>query len=150
MDTIAATTDNPAEPVSVENSNQKWSGLCAVAECMVRHLGNGGMPLKWAFPIGRGNFSRMAVQIMYGEKQEAQTLTLDYKDTRETNRWRREMRAINAWLRASPITSIVEDDSRAIRLDKDGQPIEPYRRTLRRIFNNRDWNAGGGCMTVSG
>ena len=67
---------------------------------------------------------------------------LDYKDTRDTKRWRREMRAINAWLAAAPIT-ITEDHRRIIRLDKEGQPIEPYRRTLRRIFNNEDWNAGG-------
>jgi hypothetical protein len=68
---------------------------------------------------------------------------LEYEDTRDTKRWRREMRAINAWLTAAPITIVTEGDHRAIRLDKDGQPIESYRRTLRRVFNNEDWNAGG-------
>jgi hypothetical protein len=67
---------------------------------------------------------------------------IDYKDTARTNRWRREMQAINAALKAAPI-SIVENGHRTIRLDKDGQPIEPYRRNLRRIFNNGDWNASG-------
>ena len=67
---------------------------------------------------------------------------LDYEDTRDTKRWRREVRAINAWLTAAPIT-VIEDDRRIIRLDRDGQPVEPYRRSLRRVFNNKDWNAGG-------
>lgn len=67
---------------------------------------------------------------------------LNYKDTRNTERWRREVRAINAWLAAAPI-AVLEDDHRAISLGKDGQPVDPYRRTLRRVFNNADWNAGG-------
>jgi len=67
---------------------------------------------------------------------------VDYKDTARTTKWRREMRAINAWLAAAPIT-VMENNYRTIRLDNGGQPIEPYRRTLRRIFNNDDWNAGG-------
>jgi hypothetical protein len=67
---------------------------------------------------------------------------LDYNETARTTKWRREMQAINAWLTAAPIT-IIGDDYRAIRLGRSGQPIEPYRRTLRRVFNNEDWSAGG-------
>ena len=67
---------------------------------------------------------------------------IDYRDTARTTKWRREMRAINVWLTAAPI-AVIEDDHRAVRLDNNGQPIEPYRRTLRRVFNNEDWNAGG-------
>ncbi len=68
---------------------------------------------------------------------------LDYEDTRDTKKWRREVQAINESLRAAPIT-IIEDDHRAfIRLDKAGQPVELYRRSLRRVFNNKDWNQGG-------
>jgi len=70
-------------------------------------------------------------------------LPLDYKDTRDTKRWRREMQAINAWLTAVPITVLGNGDRCAVRVDKNGQPIEPNRRTLRRVFNNQDWNAGG-------
>ena len=67
---------------------------------------------------------------------------IDYKDTARTTKWRREMQAINTWLAAAPIT-IIENHHRTIHLDNGGQPLEPYRRTLRRIFNNGDWNAGG-------
>ena len=83
------------------------------------------------------------VIVLKPEKDEdGRAHPLDYEDTRDTKRWRREMRAINAWLTAAPIT-IIEEDHRAVRLDRNGQPIEPYRRTLRRVFNNEDWNAGG-------
>ena len=67
---------------------------------------------------------------------------IDYKDTARTTKWRREVRTINAWLAAAPIT-IIENNYRTIHLDNGGQPVETYRRTLRRIFNNDDWNAGG-------
>jgi hypothetical protein len=76
------------------------------------------------------------------DDNDGRVYRLDYKDTAQTTKWRREVRAINAWLAAAPIT-VLEDDHRAIRLDKGGQPIEPYRRSLRRVFNNADWNAGG-------
>jgi hypothetical protein len=83
------------------------------------------------------------VIVLKPEKDDdGSTHPLDYEDTRDTKRWRREVRAINTWLAAAPIT-VIEGDHRIIRLDRNRQPIEPYRRTLRRVFNNEDWNAGG-------
>jgi hypothetical protein len=73
---------------------------------------------------------------------EGRAQPVGYTDTARTNRWRREMQGINASLAAAPIT-VVEGHLRAIRLDNEGQPIEPYRRSLHRVFNNKDWNAGG-------
>ncbi|HEY5279645.1 MAG TPA: hypothetical protein VIJ67_07800 [Pseudolabrys sp.] len=73
---------------------------------------------------------------------DRRTQPVDYKDTARTERWRREMQAINAWLAAAPI-SVIADKRRTIRLDNEGQPVEPYRRSLRRVFNNENWNAGG-------
>lgn len=67
---------------------------------------------------------------------------IGYTDTARTKKWRREVQAINAWLATAPIT-LADNPSRLARLDRDGQPIEPYRRTLHRVFNNADWNAGG-------
>jgi len=83
------------------------------------------------------------VIVLKPEKDEdGRANPLDYEDTRNTKRWRREMRAINAWVTAAPIT-VLADEARAIRVDKGGQPIEPYRRSLHRVFNNKNWNAGG-------
>lgn len=67
---------------------------------------------------------------------------LDYKETKRTTQLRREIARLNTWLRDAPIC-IVDQTPATIILDRDGQPIEPYRRNLRRIFNNADWQQGG-------
>jgi hypothetical protein len=67
---------------------------------------------------------------------------INYTDTHRTKQWRQEIKVINTWLTEAPIT-IVEDAQRPLSLDKFGQPVEPYRRPLRRVFNNGSWNAGG-------
>lgn len=67
---------------------------------------------------------------------------IDYKDTKRTAQWRREIVRLNAWLRNAPI-ELLEQDRATLHLDDGGQPIEPYRRCLRRIFNNADWQQGG-------
>jgi hypothetical protein len=65
---------------------------------------------------------------------------IEYTDTGRTTKWRREIARLNAWLREAPIT-ITEPAT--VMLDREGQPIEPYRRSVRRIFNNADWQQGG-------
>lgn len=65
---------------------------------------------------------------------------IDYKDNPWTKRWRNEMKNLNARLEAAPI--IVLPGATALR-DDEGQPIDPTRRTLRRIFNNGSWHEGG-------
>ena len=72
-----------------------------------------------------------------GERAEP----IEYRDTRNTKQWRRQMKAINRWLKAAPIA--VVNDGRAVHLDRDGQPVDPHRRMLVRIFNNKDWEQGG-------
>jgi hypothetical protein len=74
--------------------------------------------------------------------QDGRAEPIDYKETDRTARLRREVKRLNAWLRDAPI-SIIDEERATIALDTDGQPIEPYRRNLRRIFNNADWQQGG-------
>jgi hypothetical protein len=74
--------------------------------------------------------------------RDEEPISLHYNDTAATRRWRREMHAINAALVAAPISIVGANNTVAI-LDRDGQPIEPYRRSLRRVFNKGGWNAGG-------
>ncbi|WP_137045867.1 hypothetical protein [Pseudolabrys sp. FHR47] len=62
-----------------------------------------------------------------------------YPETHSTRRWRVEMRAINASLRNASISlagrnRVIDDDGFAARLNA---------RTLRRIWNNGDWEQGG-------
>lgn len=73
---------------------------------------------------------------------EGRAEPIDYTDTRRTAQWRREIARINAWLRDAPI-DVLEQDRTTAHLDDSGQPIEPYRRSLKRIFNNADWQQGG-------
>lgn len=83
------------------------------------------------------------VIILKPEKDDdGQAVPIDYIDTRWTRRWRREVRAINVWLATAPI-SVLGDGEAKTRVDRDGQPIDPFRRSLHRTFNNADWKAGG-------
>ena len=64
---------------------------------------------------------------------------LDYTETKGTRRWREEMRTINGFLRDASISI----SSRKGHIDEDGFSIQPYARSLRRIWNNGDWEQGG-------
>ena len=61
---------------------------------------------------------------------------LDYPETAETRKLRGEVRHLNRRLAAAPVAVIGTHDS-------EGRPVDPSRRTLRRIFNNGSWSAGG-------
>lgn len=73
---------------------------------------------------------------------EGRAEPIDYKETKRTAQWRREVQRLNTSLRNAAIDIAVENP-KAFILDEDGQPIELYRRNLRRIFNNADWQQGG-------
>lgn len=62
--------------------------------------------------------------------------TLDYPETATTRRLRKDVQRLNSYLDAAPL--IVLPPSGA-----DGTPIDPTRRTVRRIFNNGVWTEGG-------
>jgi hypothetical protein len=51
------------------------------------------------------------------------------------------MRRINEFLRSADIE--VTGQNTGLSLGRDGQVIAPYRRSLRRIFNNANWQHGG-------
>ena len=64
--------------------------------------------------------------------------TINYRDTAQTRRRRKEVQRINEVLRAVPVKLVAGDC-----FTEDGQPIDPTRRSVRRIFNNRSWYEGG-------
>lgn len=66
---------------------------------------------------------------------------IEYGETKRTAYLRQELIRINEWLRNAPLTVVTLRDHAP--LDEMGQPIELYRRELRRIFNNRSWQEGG-------
>jgi hypothetical protein len=66
---------------------------------------------------------------------------IDYANTRETRRLRKEVQRINSALERAPVLMVADGEPPAD--GKDGQPIDPLRRTVRRIFNNGSWREGG-------
>ncbi len=72
-----------------------------------------------------------------GEAQE-----IEYRETETTKRLRREVEALNRTLATAPVFLLPGTES-GLGLGEDGQPIDPSRRYLRRIFNNGVWNEGG-------
>jgi hypothetical protein len=70
--------------------------------------------------------------------------TVNYRDTAQTRRRRKEVQRINEVLRKAPLKLANGDDGEdAVCLADDGQPIDPTRRSIRRIFNNGSWYEGG-------
>lgn len=62
----------------------------------------------------------------------------DYPETKDTRRWREDIRAINKSLEGMSMSV----DARSV-VDEDGFAIQPLARSLRRIWNNSDWKQGG-------
>lgn len=62
-----------------------------------------------------------------------------YSETRITRRWRAEMRTINASLRNASISLV----GRNPVIDEEGFTVRLDARSLRRIWNNADWEQGG-------
>jgi hypothetical protein len=62
--------------------------------------------------------------------------TLDYPDTATTRRLRKDVQRLNRYLTAAPLIVLPPSGP-------DATPIDPTRRTVRRIFNNGVWTQGG-------
>lgn len=80
--------------------------------------------------------------ILKSDKDEkGYAAALAFSETARTRQLAAEVRRINKYLRAANI-QIGGTDS-GLSLGKDGQIVAPYRRTLRRVFNNANWQHGG-------
>jgi hypothetical protein len=87
-------------------------------------------------------FSREAareVLILRSPKVGGTSDDIDYVETAKTRKLRKEMVGINRWLGSAPIFLAPG----CPLLDGNGQPIDPSRRSLRRVFNNGKWTEGG-------
>ena len=84
---------------------------------------------------------RMETIVLRPPKSADDYDAIDYKETRNTRRWRCEMHDINQWLHDAPLSILQTGPTASI--DEHGQPIDPCRRSLRRVFNNGDWRQGG-------
>ncbi|MDF2120332.1 hypothetical protein PY365_32700 [Roseiarcaceae bacterium H3SJ34-1] len=65
---------------------------------------------------------------------------IEYQDTAATKKMRQEVQAINGLLRAA---SLRLSEGARLQPTAAGQPIDPTRRSVRRVFNEGRFNAGG-------
>jgi hypothetical protein len=76
-----------------------------------------------------------------GKDEDGQAQAVNFKPTARTKQWAGQIKRINRFLRDAQIE--IAGETEKLVLGKDGQIIAPYRRSLRRIFNNGNWGHGG-------
>ncbi|WP_240535316.1 hypothetical protein [Bradyrhizobium sp. YR681] len=81
------------------------------------------------------------VVLKEGKDIEGRAAPIRYAETVQTKKFANQIRRINKFLRDADIEVIGQNPG--LSLGKDGQIIAPYRRSLRRVFNNGTWMHGG-------
>lgn len=119
------------------SSRSKMPSLISAANALADHL-----PLRPPDWQSVEQIDEQALIILKDAKDEnGRAAALAFEDSARTRQLATEVRRINKYLRAADI-QINSTDS-GLSLGKDGQVIAPYRRTLRRVFNNSNWQHGG-------
>ena len=85
------------------------------------------------------------------DRKTGRAREIDYRETANTRRRRNEIHRINAVLRDAPLKLLNRGDDDgdggggrvSCLITDDGQPVDPTRRAVRRIFNNGSWHEGG-------
>ncbi|WP_459593574.1 hypothetical protein [Bradyrhizobium diazoefficiens] len=77
-----------------------------------------------------------------GKDEDGNAAAIAYRKTAQSKKFENQVRSINRLLREADIEIAGQDDF-GLSLGRDGQIIAPYRRSLRRIFNNGTWQHGG-------
>lgn len=84
---------------------------------------------------------RALIILKEGKDDDGRASAIAFPETAKTRRLAGQMRRINEFLRSADIE--VTGQNTGLSLGKGGQVIAPYRRSLRRIFNNGNWQHGG-------
>lgn len=82
------------------------------------------------------------VLLKEGKDEDGNAASIAYRETAQSKKFANQIGRINGFLREADIEVAGQDDS-GLSLGRDGQIIAPYRRSLRRIFNNATWLHGG-------
>lgn len=77
-----------------------------------------------------------------GKDENGNAAAISYRETGDSKKFANQIRRINIFLRDADIEVTGQDDI-GLSLGRDGQIIAPFRRSLRRIFNNGTWQHGG-------
>lgn len=85
--------------------------------------------------------ARAVIILKEGKDDDGRAASIAFPETAKTRQLAGQMRRINEFLRSAEIEVTGQDTG--LSLGRDGQVIAPYRRCLRRIFNNAKWQHGG-------
>jgi hypothetical protein len=118
------------------SEKSKLPSLIAPAERLANHLPL--TPPDWR-AIHRIDDPALII-LKEGKDEDGHAAAINFKETSRTKLMAGQVRRINKSLRSADIEII---NSSGVSLGKDGQIVAPYRRSLRRIFNNANWQHGG-------
>jgi hypothetical protein len=118
------------------SAKSKMASLIAPAERLSHHLPLA--PPDWR-SVHRIDDPALII-LKEGKDEDGHAAAIDYKETDRTKLMAGQIKRINRYLRDADIEII---NSSGVSIGKDGQIVAPYRRSLRRIFNNANWQRGG-------
>lgn len=84
----------------------------------------------------------VSVILKEAKDEDGHAAPIKYRETAQSRKFANQVRNINKFLREANVEVVGQDDS-WLSLAKDGQITAPYRRSVRRIFNNGTWQHGG-------
>lgn len=76
-----------------------------------------------------------------GKDEDGHAAAIAFQETAQSRKFANQVQLINKFLREADIEVTCQDTG--LSLGKGGHIIAPYRRSLRRIFNNGTWQHGG-------
>jgi hypothetical protein len=77
-----------------------------------------------------------------GKDEDGNAGAIAYRETGQSKKFANQVRSINGFLREANI-EVTGQDASGLIIGRDGQVVAPYRRALKRIFNNGTWQHGG-------
>ena len=119
------------------SSKSKAPSLVRLTDRLVQHLPVNIM--RWD-SIRREADNELIV-LKADKDEDGRSPPIDYRETKDTRRWRGQVARINKRLASAEIALI--PDPQAPFMDEDGYLIAFFRRSLYRSFNNGSWKEGG-------
>jgi hypothetical protein len=119
------------------NDRRKAPSLITVREALAEHLPIGSFDWRWIKLVDEPE----VIILKEGKDEDGRAGLVEYSDGKNTIRWRKQINHINASLQRANIE--IAAPSIALHIGGNGHLIIPYRRSVRRIFNNATWQHGG-------
>lgn len=119
------------------SARMRVPSLIQPSEALAQHLPL--VPPDWRSVQQIGD--RALIILKEGKDDDGRAATIAFGQTARTKQLAGQVRRINEFLGGADIEVIGQ--TTGLSLGKDGQVIAPYRRSLRRIFNNANWQHGG-------